>query len=281
METAAFTVTCTITFRPYRVPPRCRKARPVQEVFTHEFAIPSVTGQEAPVVALVPNDRGYLGSPDKGDAPLRSYGGQLYTAVMGGHTDIATAGTSRFPSTTRHESWSPVEFEAINEAAQKFEGILIIDGQVWKTTPEPFYIIEALGMGGNHGGTLLEINFTDRGNPGRRFPLTEYEHAVESAVAFATKRGDTNSIRMIRDTPRATILDPTAFKIPTEAQRLAQAEEQARGLVGEATRLLAGTVTHDALWSARKLIEEVDSLLYQHGIAGFSATEEEAGKTDN
>jgi hypothetical protein len=279
MEAATFTVTSTITFRPYRVPTRCRKARPVQETFTHEFAIPSVTGEEAPVVALVPDDRGYLGSPDIGDAPLRSYGGQLYTALTGGRDSIATAGTDRFPSATTHESWSAAEFEAIEEAARDFKGILIVDGQVWKTTSEPSYTIMTMGLGGNHGGTYLELSFMDRGTPSRQFPLTEYDHAVESAIAFATKRGDTDSIRMIRETPRATILDPSAFKIPTEARRLAQGEEQARGLIREATRLLIGTATHDALWSAKKLIEEADSLMYQHGIEEVPAAEDEAGKT--
>ncbi|ACL42308.1 hypothetical protein Achl_4357 (plasmid) [Pseudarthrobacter chlorophenolicus A6] len=266
-----FTVTSTIGFRPYRVPPRCRKARPVQETFTHEFRIPRVTSEEAPVVALVPDDRGYLGSSDGDDAPLRSYNGQLYTAVMGGRTDIAAAGSDRFPSTAAYESWSPMEFEAIQEAGRKFEGILVVDGQVWKTTSEPSYKIETLGMGGNHGGTLLEVSFLDRGNPGRQFPLTEYEHAVASAIEFANKRGDTNSIKMIRETPRATILDPSAFKIPTQAQRLANAEEQARALVVKAAGFLAGATTHDSLWSAKKLIEEADSLMYQHGLDEVAA----------
>ncbi|BCW67338.1 hypothetical protein NicSoilB4_21010 [Arthrobacter sp. NicSoilB4] len=57
MTAEPFTVTADVSYRPYRVPPRCRKARPVDEVFTHYISIPSVTSNDAPVVAIVPDDR--------------------------------------------------------------------------------------------------------------------------------------------------------------------------------------------------------------------------------
>lgn len=263
-----FTVTSTITFRPHRIPPRCRKPRPVLESFTHEFHIPRVTSEEAPVVALVPDDRGYLGSPVGEDPPLRAYGGKLYTAETRGRQPVR-AGTDAFRATDKHESWHAWEYEAIQEAGKGFTDILIIDGQVWKTTPEPAYAIVTMGLGGNHGGTYLEIDY--QGRYARQFPLTDYDSAVVAAVAFATKRGDTDTIETIRKTPKATILDPSAFRIPTEADTLASARAEVRALAEQAKAILSGNLTRAYLVNAKELLEKAAGLVWQHDIEEVSA----------
>lgn len=265
MSTEPFTVTADIAYRPYRIPPRCRKARPVDETFTHRIAIPAITSAEAPVVAIVPDDRGYLGSARGGDVEMRAYAGQLYVALLDGDKPMP-AGSFRFPDKVTHTSYEHDQYAAKVEAKKQFDGLLIIDGQVWKTAEEPSYTIMTMGLGGNHGGTYLELSFMDRGMTGRRFPVTEYDHAVESAVEFAQKRGDTNSIRMIRETPKVTVLDPAAFKIPTEASRIAGAEDEVRAMVAKASALLAGPVSRDTMRDVKKAIEEADSLFWQHGL---------------
>lgn len=265
MTTEPFTVTADVTYRPYRIPPRCRKERPVDETFTHEFSIPTVTSAEAPVVAIVPDDRGHLGSARGGNVEMRAHGGQLYVALLDGARPV-TAGSSRFPARATHASREHRAHEAAYEARKQFNGLLIIDGQVWKVAEEPSYTIMTMGLGGGHGGTYLELSFMDRGITGRRFPVTEYDHAVESAIEFAEKRGDTNSLRMIRETPKVTVLDPTAFKIPTEASRIAAAEDDVRALVAKASGLLSGPVSRDSLRDVKKLIEDADSLFGQHGL---------------
>lgn len=265
MTTETFTVTADISYRPYRVPPRCRKARPVPESFKHHIEIPSVSSEDAPVVAIIPDDRGYLGSARGGDVEMRAHDGQLYVALLDGDKPMP-AGSSRFPTAVKHASYEHDSYEAKTEAEKTFEGILVIDGQVWKSAEEPSYTIMTMGLGGNHGGTYLELSFFDRGITGRRFPVTEYDHAVESAIEFAEKRGDTNSIRMIRETPRVTVLDPTVFMIPTEASRLAGAEAEVRALAAKAVGVLTGPVSRDTLRDAKKLIEEADSLFWQHGL---------------
>lgn len=263
-----FVVTSTITFRPQRVPPRCRKPRPVKEVFTHEFRIPSVTSDDAPVVALVPDDRNYYGAPVGEDAPLRAHGGLLYTAETRGRQPVM-AGTDAFRATASHETWQDSEYAAIDEAGRSFKGILIIDGQVWKTTPEPAYAIVTMGMGGNHGGTYLEIDYAGRYD--RKFPLTDYDSAVEAAVAFATKRRDTNTIGIIRKTPKATILDPSAFNIPTEADALASAHAEIRALAKQAREILSGKLTRTSLVTVKDLTEKATNILWQHDIEELSA----------
>lgn len=271
MTTEPFTVTADVDYRPYRIPPRCRKARPVPESFKHSIDIPSVTSDEAPIVAIVPDDRGYLGTARGGDVPMRCFNDQLYIALTDGDKPVV-AGTPKFPAKVKHASYEHDSYEAKSEAEKSFEGILIIDGQVWKSAEEPHYTIMTMGVGGNHGGTYLELSFFDRGMTGRRFPVTEYDHAVESAIEFAEKRKDTNSIRMIRETPKVEVLDPTAFKIPTEASRLAGAEDEVRAMVTKAAVLLAGPVSRDRLRDVKKLIEEADSLFWQHGLETVAPT---------
>ena len=261
MTTEPFTVTATVSYRPYRVPPRCRKARPVEESFKHHIGIPAVTSEDAPVVALVPDDRGYLGTARGGDVEMRGHDGDLYVALIDGDKPVV-AGSAKFPAAVKHASYEHDSYEAMREAEKTFKGILIIDGQVWKVAEEPFYTIVTMGL----GGTYLELAFMDRGMGARRFPVTEYDHAVESAVEFAQKRGDTGSIQMIRETPKVEVLDPTAFKIPTEASRLAGAEAEVRAMVAKATGLLSGPVTRDRLRDVKKLIEEADGMLWQHGL---------------
>lgn len=271
MTTESFTVTAEVAYRPFRIPPRCRKERPVDESFKQHIDIPSVTSAEAPVVAIVPDDRGYLGTARGGDVDMRAFDGKLYVALTDGDNPVV-AGSPRFPSKATHTSYEHESFKAMSEAKKSFDGILIIDGQVWKSAEEPSYTIMTMGLGGNHGGTYLELSFMDRGMTGRRFPVIEYDHAIEAAIEFAEKRGDTNSFRMIRETPKVTVLDSAAFKIPTEASRLAGAEEQVRALVAKASGLLTGPVSRDSLRDVKKLIEEADSLFWQHGLDAVAST---------
>lgn len=264
-----FVITSTITYRPHRIPPRCRKPRPVAETFTHEFRIPCLAPEAAPVVALVPDDHGYLGAAAGQDAPLRAYNGQLYSALARDGRPIK-AGSGAFPATVArdtHEAWQD---DAIREAGNGFKDLLIIDGGVWKPAKEPVYSIVTLGMGDNHGGTHLEIDYA--GRYVRQFPLTDYDAAVEAAVAFAEKRGDTHSIPLIRQAPKATILDPTAFKVSTGAERRAAAEEAINALLTKARTRLAGTQTRMTLREVRELLDEAGTLMSESGIEEMAAT---------
>jgi hypothetical protein len=261
--TADFLVTSTITYRPFRTPPRCRKPRPVPETFTHEFRIPSVTSEQAPVVALVPDELGHYGARPGETAPLRSYGGKLYAAQKSG-AQITRAGSAGFPATTRHESFNNWQHEAITQAGKDFTGLLVVDGGIWKVTPEPAYAIVTMGLGSNHGGTYLEIDYFRRYT--RVFPLTDYDAAVEAAVDAATKRGDTNAIAGIRKAPKATVLDPTAFSLPSEADRRARAEADVRGFVEKARGILDGPLTRTSLTDVKELMDEARSAMAAAGL---------------
>lgn len=269
METmSAFTVKSTITYRPHRIPPRCRKPRPVVETFTHEFRIPCLTPEQAPVVALVPDDRGYYGVPAGESAELRAHGGRLYVAETRGYQRVM-AGSDAFRATATHESWDAWEHGAIEEAGKRFTGLIIVDGEVWKPTPEPAYAIVTMGLGGNHGGTYLEIDYAGRYE--RRYALTDFDAAVEAAVAFATRRGDTDTIAIIRKTPKATVLDPGAFTIASAADALDAARAEIRALAAQAQTLLTAPLTRAGLNDARALAEKAAGICRDHDIEELPA----------
>lgn len=265
-----FTVTAEITYRPFRVPPRCRKARQVEETFTHVVTIPSVTSADAPVVALIPNDRGHLGSPGSLDAELRAFGGKLWTVETESRdctSPAVAAGSDRFPASVTENYWIEYPRDAIAQFESGYQGYLIIDGTVWRQTNEPVYSVQSLGMGHNHGGTYLDIEVPAPGkHEDRMFTLIDHEAAVAGALAIAARYGDDQSFERIRSTPKATILDASAFKVPTDAQRIANAEDEVRKIAKAVRALLAGDLSHDSLKEAKQLINDADSVLWKHGL---------------
>lgn len=267
---SVFTVTAEITYRPFRVPPRCRKPRQVAETFTHTVSIPSVTSADAPVVALIPNDRGHLGAPGGGDAELRAYDGKLWTVVTEDRDCTApavVAGSDRFPAAVTEDFWTESQREAIERFTAGYEDFLVVDGTLWRRTEEPVYSVQSLGMGHNHGGTFLDIEIQGPGRSAdRTFTLLDPDGAIASALAIAERYGDDKSFDRIRRTPRATILDATAFKMPTNEQRVAAAENETRAIASNVRRLLIGDISHDTIREAKKLLDEAESLLWKHGL---------------
>jgi hypothetical protein len=265
-----FTITAETTYRPFRVPPRCRKPRQVEETFTHTVTIPSVTSADAPVVALIPNDRGHLGAPGGGDAELRADDGKLWTVVTEERecsSPTVVAGSDHYPSTVHTSYWIEYSRDAAAEFESGYRDFLVIDGMVWRQTKEPAYCVLSLGMGNNHGGTYLDIEVPapDK-RQDRIFTLTDHEGAIAGALAIAERYGDDQSYERIRNTPKATILDPSAFKVPTEAQRIAKAEDEARQLAAAATAVLRGKLSHETLQEAKKLLKDAESVLWKHGL---------------
>lgn len=271
-----FTVTAEITYRPYRIPPRCRNLRQVEEKFTHEIAIPAVTNAEAPVVAMIPNDRGFLGAPGGGDALLRAYADKLWT-VMTEEADVTSptviAGSDRFPADTVENLWIEDRGEATEHFESRYRDYLVIDGTVWRSTAEPVYAVYSLGYGSNNGGTYLDIElWRDDRRKDHMFSLTDHQGAIAGALAVAEHNGDDRSYDRIRKTPPALILDPSAFQVPADTDRIITAAREARSLADAAGRLLAGEFTHDSVRQARELLGQLDRVFYSHGLDEVPAT---------
>lgn len=114
-----------------------------------------------------------------------------------------------------------------NEINKKF--IVIEDRLYVKTsgfgTGEPRYTIYTLGLGHNHGGTDLSIDFEYNGNLGkdRYFRADQFVKATNAALKIATDRGDTESAEHIKQIAKSKksryieIIDSSAVQLhPTE-----------------------------------------------------------------
>lgn len=275
-----FTVTAEITYYPMRVPKGCRKPRPVKETIIHSVQVPSVTSAEAPVVALVPNDRGHLGSPGGNVAELRAWNGQLYTVESSKRGDVTSpaevAGVN-FPSAITLLNHRTDGREVIESVDADYKQFLIVDGQVWRATDEPVYTVANLGLGHNHGGTFLDIEVRPAGNSlGHRFSLADHAAAVTGALEIAERNGDNKSYDRIKAAPAATILDASAFKVPSAAVRIAAAEDEIRSLAKLIRGRLCSDLTHESLRGIKELVEQADNLLWKHELQSVPTT----GKKD-
>ena len=73
---------------------------------------------------------------------------------------------------------------------------LLVDGELYQETAEPRYVINTFGLGHNHGGTGMFVDY--HYNPNIRndnyFSALDGKKAVEYANKIAAGRGDTNDV---------------------------------------------------------------------------------------
>lgn len=73
-------VTTAVTYTPERIPPRCRRPRPVREPFILTTKIPTVPGHHPPVAAVLPPKLQHRGVERRLKGGIRTYGGNLYAS---------------------------------------------------------------------------------------------------------------------------------------------------------------------------------------------------------
>lgn len=256
-----FTATTTVSYQPERVPPRCRNPRPVREEFVLEVDIPSVSGAEAPVAAMFGPGVAAPAGVRVPEAGLRTWDGKLYTRAGATNT-----GSQAFAERSA-AYWHGNRAEAEADVRRGLEKLLLIDGEAWEQTGEPFYRIMGFGWGNNHGGTSLTLQSRYDNMPlsDLDYALTEPEAALEGAIAFARGRGDTRSAEfMTIDRPK--ILIPEAFTIPSNSLRSASKEAELRVMADNLAALLKGSFDREGLRTAKNRLQEMHELMLQHGI---------------
>lgn len=258
-----FTITTTVTYRPFRVPPRCRKPRQVEETFTMTTDIPSLTSAEAPVACTFDENELLSHSIDRPGAGLRTYNGSFYTLFR----DI-TAGSAHFPAEQERDSWAAEREEAEKEVTDRIGKMIVIDGKVWTSIGEPYYSVTTYGTGHNHGGTGISLNFQYEGVElnSHDYAATELEAAIQGAVEVATRRGDTRYFDHVRRFKGVNVLVPEAFRIVPSHMRKASKEAEARVIAGTVISALAGAFTREDLREARSALKELDDMMYTHGL---------------
>lgn len=187
----------------YLPTPRCRKYRyrECEEYVDIELA-------EAPISALSKafEDRSYGG---KGF--IYSYNGLFWNAatirsICGSNdserykTPLEAVmwwnehGSMYFSS--RYWNEHPGREDMIAKAVEGMSKYLLVDGTLYVQTAEPRYCIYTFGLGHNHGGTSLSVDYHYNSNISneRYFSALDGRKAVEEANRIAAARGDTNYV---------------------------------------------------------------------------------------
>ena len=110
-----------------------------------------------------------------------------------------------------HEESKEAAVEKKEKYVQKY---LIIDNIVYREIGEPRYVVMTFGLGHNHGGTSLMIDYYYNPNisKDRYFNALERDEAIELAKETATRRGDTESIDRIGKSCNIEVLIPEVVK---------------------------------------------------------------------
>ena len=204
------------------IPARCRKARPQQGESEITVNIREVPADIAPVAFIVSE---YDREPRK----VRQVKGKLYRQVQEmqplyrktNKRDESRpfwlnidAETFRFPYSSHGQyngcfgDWIyPALADCIKEARKKARNYIIVDGEAYERTGEPYYDVTCFGLGRNHGGTALFVSWADYRDRKSIWGMTAADHdgAIEKAVNIALRRGDTESVDLIRKSGNGSI----------------------------------------------------------------------------
>ena len=211
-------VTFTIRHTEMVTPPRCRKARPQGHESEVTANIREVSADRAPVAFVV---REYDCEPRK----VRHYNSKLWRQVQDRcenytkRTKLSplwvnrTAGKTAWgwllkPNfgtfNTSGKYWDYGTLEANKSSiAKKAENYIIVDGEAYERTGEPYYYVTCFGLGNNHGSTGFFVGWADYRDRKAVWGWTAANKAkaINGAVEIALNRGDTESEDHIKNTP--------------------------------------------------------------------------------
>ena len=105
----------------------------------------------------------------------------------------------RFDYDRTHHGMDTSREAVIAAAENKMQSYILVDGELYKKTAEPRYTIYTFGLGWNHGGTALSVDYWYNPNISRNayFSAADGEKAVQEAICTAEARGDTESVQHI------------------------------------------------------------------------------------
>lgn len=197
-------------------PPRCRKPRPQERESDIIVNIREISSEAAPVAFLV---REFDREPRK----VRHYNGKLWRQVQDRRENytkraqhlplwvnqtadktawewLLNPASGKFNYDGKYWDYGTMEANKskINKTAQNY---IIVDGDTYERTGEPYYTVVCFGLGGNHGGTGFFIGWADYRDRKAVWGWTaaDKKAATESAAKIASNRGDTESVASIRN----------------------------------------------------------------------------------
>lgn len=106
----------------------------------------------------------------------------------------------------------------IKKAKDSLSPFLLVDGELYIRTSEPRYCIYTFGLGHNHGGSALSVDYHYNANisQDRYFSALQGDEAVAEATRIALGRGDTESVAEFK--AEITVYAPDLVKINPQRQ---------------------------------------------------------------
>ena len=124
-----------------------------------------------------------------------------------------------YKDVAEHSSWYfarswETKKELLSRLSKDLRSKLFVDGELYIQTTEPMYCIYTFGLGHNHGGTSLSIDWGYNPNISktRYFNALCFEEAQKKALEIALGRGDTESVSYIQNMTPIQVFDPTMVK---------------------------------------------------------------------
>lgn len=210
------------------LPPRCRKLR-YRECDEHiTMAVPETSKDN---LRLAFEDTSYEGA-----GKIYFYKGKFWrTAVVRdiscgskaeNHTPLENLiyvmdhSSSHFYGSWRRKSYGEDTSRSavVKKVRADMRRYLLVDGNLYIQTSEPRYCIYTFGLGHNHGGTSLSVDYCYNPNitKDRYFSALQAEEAVAEATRIAAGRGDTESLEHI--SAKIKVLAPDLVKVNPKRQ---------------------------------------------------------------
>lgn len=203
----------TIKFYEVYIPPRCRKTRykEITKVVSRTIKETTFDSLKLAFIDLTTNVEYYL------------YNGKIYKREIfnpnfafdetitnsidnlkawrkNGSAYYASQKTFDCEDYKNYES----EKDLLKKLKKEFNSYLIVDNELYVEEPrKPIFNIMTFGLGHNHGGTSIFVDYTKRpkflkkSRPNYYFYISEWEKAKDRAIEVALNRGDTNYIEYL------------------------------------------------------------------------------------
>lgn len=224
MEINVFSFNADVMYaRKYLPTNRCRNARTMTMLASHQFHIRKISSKEAPVAFKV--------TAFEANRTIRLFNGTLYGTIIqrGGYRfddflqpllwevrwqyqslvdEQAPKGhmVNYFVDRPYDMNKSVTLSDTFDENCQRIQEhldqkFLIIDGDLWVKTDEPRYEVATMGLGHNHGGTamFIEYNYNENISNDNYFRADQFKEAYDYAIKVAEGRGDTDSAARFKE----------------------------------------------------------------------------------
>lgn len=192
------------------LPPRCRKTRYETK---EEFYNATLKEAKLSDMELAFEDNSYSGK-----GKIYSYKGKLWSKVKAPNKNDEYVQDGKYKTALESLIWwnehgskffVPYRFghgekdsgrtDAIKEVRSYMSKYLLVDGELYGLSSEPMYCIYTFGLGHNHGGTHLSVDYHYNPNiaSSAYFNALQGKEAVKEAKKTALNRGDTESVKRI------------------------------------------------------------------------------------